>query len=354
MKERSIPGAALRRKLPQALTLAALLCGAMNASAQIQAAAPLTVRSLGQYRQHLDQLQAVVSGCKSNAALCDPALVAGDDRVELQGTQADPLGKPREAGAAAALLSRKTELHARYDWLRDALRQAKKADAGARQRLMDDDAQRLDQETRGAQGDKAAGFPHARQAADAILERPEFAAVEDTALWQRVLARFFQWLDSLFNGVARFGRTAPWFATLLEWSSVILAVAGLLAWALRMTRRQRLAIDRAAETSMQTVRAAVRDWRGTAQEQAATGNWRDAVHCLYWASIASLDTRRLWAPDNARTPREYLELLHDGASRQLLEQQTRTLERIWYGLRPAARQDYTHALALLEQIEASQ
>jgi hypothetical protein len=364
MKQRSNPGFTLGPRLARALAAAALLWGTVNAPAQdapgpnapaqMQAMGPLAVRSLAQYSEHLRQLQAVVWGCRKDVSLCNPALVGEDDRVELERTAVAPAAPARNATGAAALLAGKTELHARYDWLRDTLAQAGKVDAPARQRLTDDDAGRLDEELREMQGGQAAGFAYARQSADAILARPEFAAVEDTSLWQRALARFFQWLDSFFNGVASFGHRTPWFAPLLEWGSVALASAGLLAWAFRITRRQRLALDSAAEAPLATVRAAVRDWRRAAQERAAAENWREAVHCLYWASIASLETRRLWAPDNARTPREYLGLLHQGAPRQLLEQQTRTLERIWYGLRPAAPQDYIRALAIFEQIEASQ
>ncbi len=218
---------------------------------------------------------------------------------------------------------------------------------------MDEDTRRLTKALEEAGAGDAPGFPDARHTADAILARKEFAAVEQTSLFQRLLAHIFLWLDSLFAGVARFGERARWFGPLLEWGLVILAGAGLLAWALRISRRQRLAVQRTADAPTGSVYA-VQDWRRVAEERAAAEQWREAIHCLYWASIASLERRRIWAPDRARTPREYLGMLRDTSLRPLLERQTRSFERIWYGLQPAVAKDYNHALALLEQLEATQ
>ncbi len=343
----------VRPKLLRTLAAAALPGACAISIAQVQAAAP-SGQSLEQYSTHLRQLQTVVADCKRNSSLCEPSLVNADDRIELQPPRGAARAEARGGATGTMLLSGKTELHARYDWLRETLTEAKKADGGTRQQLMDDDAARLDEMMREMKSDDAAGFANARQSADAILARPEFAAVEETSLWQRAMARFFQWLDSLFSGVARFGKRARWFGPLLEWGSVVLAAAALLGWAFRITRRQRLALERAAERPLEVVGATVRDWRRAAQERAAAEEWREAVHCLYWASVASIERQRLWGRDTARTPREYLALLHGGTTRSLLEQQTRNFERIWYGLRPAARQDYTHSLALHEQIEAAQ
>jgi hypothetical protein len=91
-----------------------------------------------------------------------------------------------------------------------------------------------------------------------------------------------------------------------------------------------------------------------AEEHAAGGRFRDAVHCLYWASIVTLEGRRLWQPDRARTPREYLRLLDPAsATAPLLRRQTFSFETIWYGLRPAARPDYDSALELHRQLRAA-
>jgi hypothetical protein len=78
------------------------------------------------------------------------------------------------------------------------------------------------------------------------------------------------------------------------------------------------------------------------------------VHCLYWAAIVMLEGRRLWRANRARTPREYLPLLEAGSVRQrALGGLTRIFERIWYGLRPASRQDFERAQALLEELKTT-
>ncbi len=62
----------------------------------------------------------------------------------------------------------------------------------------------------------------------------------------------------------------------------------------------------------------------------------------------------MWRPNRARTPREYLPLLEAGSPRQLaLGGLTRLFERIWYGLRPAARRDFEQAQALLDELKAA-
>jgi hypothetical protein len=364
MKEQSVAasGAAqcgaircmVRRGLLRTLAAAAISGSCVISLAQVQPATTPSGRSLEQYGTHLRRLQAIVSSCKRNPSLCDPGSVDEDDRVELQDTGGAVRADARSVATRAMLLPARTEMHARYDWLRETLTEAKRADVAARQRLMEEDAVRLDEMTREMGSNDRGGFAEARQSANTILARPEFAAVEETSLWQRAMARFFQWLDSLFSGVARFGKGARWFGPLLEWGSVVLAASSLLGWAFRVTRRQRLTLERAAEGPLETIGVTVRDWRLAAQERAAAEKWREAVHCLYWASIASMERHRLWGRDTARTPREYLALLQGGTTRRLLEQQTRHFERIWYGLRPAAKEDYTRSLALHEQIEAVQ
>jgi hypothetical protein len=98
----------------------------------------------------------------------------------------------------------------------------------------------------------------------------------------------------------------------------------------------------------------VLNWMREAEDHAAAGRFRDAVHCLYWASIVALEGQRLWQPDRARTPREYLRLLDPtSATAPLLRRQTFSFETIWYGLRPAARLDYDSALELHRQLRAA-
>jgi hypothetical protein len=93
------------------------------------------------------------------------------------------------------------------------------------------------------------------------------------------------------------------------------------------------------------------DWAKQAEEFAADAEWREAVHCLYWAAIVSLEARRAWRHNPTRTPREYLRLLKPGSAQQRgLRGLTRIFERVWYGLREGRAEEYAEARALYEAL----
>jgi hypothetical protein len=100
--------------------------------------------------------------------------------------------------------------------------------------------------------------------------------------------------------------------------------------------------------------ASARDWQlwlADARRAAAAGQWREAIHFAYWASISRLESRRLWPADRARTPREYLALVAaDDPRKPLLATLTRSFERVWYGGRAAAESDYRKAEALADAL----
>jgi hypothetical protein len=96
-------------------------------------------------------------------------------------------------------------------------------------------------------------------------------------------------------------------------------------------------------------------WLKDAQAMAAKGEWRDAIHFVYWASIARLESnvasRRPWPADRARTPREYLGLLPAADPRKpTLTALTRSFERTWYGGREAESADFNAALEQAETL----
>jgi hypothetical protein len=119
-------------------------------------------------------------------------------------------------------------------------------------------------------------------------------------------------------------------------------------------QRQRLAVRLESARQLEAWEEVSRNWRIQAEERAAHHEWREAIHCLYWATIVMLEGRRYWTPNRSRTPREYLALLELGSPRwSLLREQTRVFERIWYGLNPAAQRDYENALELHEQLRVA-
>ena len=295
--------------------------------------------SLADYTAHLQSLRTLVEKCEASAEACDPAQVGDDDQVTLDGL-----------GAGANV----NQFEARYDWLRDGLKAAYDPKAKDRHANLDTAAERLDDALQEAESRQGNGFANARQKADAILSHPEFVTVSEQSIWEKVIARFFLWLDSLFNSVAKFGKRSPWIGPLLEWGLIALALTGLALWAMRAVQRQRLAVRAETHRQIEPWEEASRNWRTLAEDQAARQEWRGAIHCLYWASIVMLEGRRFWSPNRSRTPREYVALLEPGSQRwSLLRQQTRGFERIWYGLNPADASDYSNALELHEQLRAA-
>lgn len=292
--------------------------------------------TLDQYRTHLEKLRELVQSCEAKASVCDPSAVGNDEQVQMQGL-----------GVGANVNS----FEAHYDWLRDTLKSARNAGDKNRGDQLRPAESRLDEALREVSGESPAqtSVALARQRVDAILGHPEFATVREESLWDRMLAHLARWLDKLFNNVAQFGERSPWIGPVMEWGLIGIALVGLVLWAMRVLRRQRLAVRMEAARQIEPWEEAARNWRALAEEQAERGDWRDAVHCLYWASIAVLEGRNLWAANRSRTPREYVRLLEAGSQRwKLLRQQTQGFEHVWYGLNSAARQDYEHALELHE------
>ncbi len=189
-----------------------------------------------------------------------------------------------------------------------------------------------------------AQFTRARAAAERILATAEFQQPEPT-LWDRIKQVIFAFITRLFMGIDRVTSESPWVGRALEWLLFGAAAVGLLVWVLRTLQRQRLRVDLGREPAKAAEWARKRDdWRQLAEESADKGAWREAIHAVYWASIAELEGRRLWRQNPARTPREYVRLLRPGTAEQReLRGLTATLERSWYGQREGTREEFAEA-----------
>jgi len=296
--------------------------------------------TLSEYTAHLEDLRALVQKCQASAPACDPGQVGNDDHVTLQSLGSD---------------ANMNQFEARYDWLRKELKRAQDPKAKNRDGDLAAAAARLEEALQDATGQPSvSSFAEARRRADAILSHPEFVTVEEQSIWDKLIARFFLWLDGLFGNVAKFGQRSPWIGPLLEWGLISLALAGVALWAMRVFQRQRLAVQLESGRRLEAWEEASRNWRILAEERAAQHEWREAIHCVYWATIVMLEGRRYWTPNRSRTPREYVALLEAGSPRwNLLREQTRGFERIWYGLNHAAQRDYQSALDLHEQLRVT-
>ncbi|HEY6465386.1 MAG TPA: DUF4129 domain-containing protein, partial [Candidatus Acidoferrales bacterium] len=93
-----------------------------------------------------------------------------------------------------------------------------------------------------------------------------------------------------------------------------------------------------------------REWVRDAVAAADSGDYREAVHCAYWAAVARLEELKFLRRDRSRTPRESLRLLSAHTDeRTSLQKMTGHFELIWYGYRPASAADWSEAKLLLEK-----
>lgn len=283
------------------------------------------------YRAHLNALQTLVGACQASSAGCDPAKVGSDDRVEA------------------------LHFDVRWQWLRRQLQHAKDAKPDEREAAMRDALARLNEMATqsAAATDPAAQalFARARPAATAILDSPEFREVSEFSWWDRLRAKLDLWLTRIFSGVSDWTGVGATLMTILE---VVLyggAAVGLVLLLRRNLARQRLAIAGHMAPAGAAWDRESNDWAAQADESAARGDFRDAVHCLYWAAIVMLEGRRFWRHNPTRTPREYVRLLQPGSTQQgALRRLTQMFERLWYGLREAERTDYEQARSIYETL----
>jgi hypothetical protein len=359
-----IIGAPAKRAAAALLVLAA---PALARAQEIPSSSGFRDVDLGQYRQHLEELDSVVAGCAAQLQLktpppssenaCDADRVGPDDRVQgVAGT-----------GAPAR--------EVRYDWLRSVLSRAGKKESGVpavvlgahasaknqppdTNYLLDAAHQRLqiDEQQAGNPPTENPAYAGQRKSLDAILAQREYRDVTKVTVQERFRERLLEWLVNALNAImtrlAGIGARAPWIGTILE----LLLIAGaltLLVWLLvRLERNARVRLVPEIETVPGAPSA--REWQlwlKDAQISAAAGEWREAIHSVYWASISRLESRRLWPADRARTPREYLGLLRGTDPRKpTLTALTRSFERTWYGGREAASADFNAAVHLAAEL----
>ena len=287
--------------------------------------------SRSEYLAQLTHLQTLVEQCRTDPGRCDPKAVPDDE--------------PIDSGRFTI----------RWQWLRHVLEPG--ADPKAKDRLdsLDAAAKRLQDDAAEAAGSgdpqELNAVPEGRRQADAILHRPEFRRVRQSSWFQRWVAAGFLFLTKLFSGAGKYLPRLPWLPEAIEWGLLMLAAAGLLLWLGRQHRRQRLVIAADHHNAATLWQKESDNWAERARAEAGRGDWREAVHCLYWSAIVMLEGQKLWRQNRARTPREYLVLLEPGSPRRNhLNGLTRVFERIWYGLRPATQVDYQQAEALLDRL----
>jgi hypothetical protein len=349
--------------IARASALAALAaCANHSGAAPIQPVASTTVRwrdaSLDDYRKHLIELTPLVQACARARDIkgCDPVLVGPDDRIPLSNA---PNAERRMI---------------RYGWLRVLFSKAEDADQPAAKparqsasdkpalltpqpntsQLLQDAEKRLAADLAQLDNLSVAKPDHTaeRNTMKQVLAGSEFRGLQQT-ISDTVLEKVGNWLNRLFESAARLKAGSAWVGRVIVWG-FILAVCVVLVWFLvRLERRWRVRLTPDGE-SPAVGSASARDWQlwlDDARLAAADGQWREAIHFVYWASISRLESKRLWPADRARTPREYLALVAPEDPRKPgLAQLTGSFERNWYGGRSAAEGDYRRAESLANSL----
>jgi uncharacterized protein DUF4129 len=323
--------------------------------------------SVAEYEQHLQKLDGLVSNCQAQHSLkspapagndaCDPKLVGPDDRVQ------------------GAVAGDKEPRQVRYDWLRSLLARAGRGGSPAQppvlraapkeetlpptiEALLGEAHQRLQYDERqvAAPTQPSPSYSAERQTLNSILAQPAYKGISEMSTRERFLEWLDNELDKLLASLIRFGTRSPW----IVWTLRIFLILGIgtgLVWALiRIERGARVKLI--PEVVPPAARPSAREWQlwlKDAQAMAAEDRWRDAIHFLYWASIARLESgsasRRPWPADRTRTPREYLGLMPGADPRKpSLTALTWSFERTWYGGRAAASGDFSRALELAAEL----
>ncbi len=281
--------------------------------------------------------QGAAHACAVSAAACHAASLPDQERVS-------------DAPTGAFTVS--------WRWLEDALTAVKSAPAAQRIQAMQAVSAHLTElaaEAGTDVGEPPAAIGRARAAANAALARPEFRADQGPGWIERQIAHVEDWIMGLFTGMDRLGKRAPWLAPLIEWGCFGLAAAGLLWFVRQSLARQALRISLADSAALgPRGNRDSADWARMAEERAAARDWREAVHCLYWAAIAGMESRRAWKFNPTRTPREYLLLLPPNSdAHRALRALTRSFERVWYGREEAGEEEYRAALASFRALETA-
>jgi hypothetical protein len=200
--------------------------------------------------------------------------------------------------------------------------------------------------------------PDARATLDQILKRREFGAVRPPSQWDLLRERINAWLmrilSRLFENIGRH----PLGAKLLFWL-ILFAVVGWLAMMLVRFWLSRARMDELRSVGEVAFARSWQEWIRAAREAAARGEFREAVHSVYWAGITRLEDAGTISRDRTRTPREHLQLVSEAVAetaaalqmsrqRDSLAALTALFERVWYGRSHADARDFETSMRQAE------
>ena len=183
-----------------------------------------------------------------------------------------------------------------------------------------------------------------------ILDAREFRQMPGPSALQLLWQRILNYVEKQFNELSPHMPSASEAGPVFAWCVIAMVCAALGVWLYRRSRQQDLIPVR----DVIPFAPGAKGWSGwlaDARAAAAAAAWRAAIHLAFWAGVRKLESEGTWLPDRARTPREYLRAIPEwNTSRPAFDLLTRSLERCWYGGRPASQDDYTQILSALEKL----
>jgi hypothetical protein len=194
-----------------------------------------------------------------------------------------------------------------------------------------------------------AEIENARNDLKTIFERREFRGLTGPSLRDQWKARLSRWLMAKVAALLRRLHVNATVGNTFGWIVVALAFAVLGYWTWRtLSRHSRPVVT---HVGLPAATQDLRRWVDDAVAAAERGDYREAIHCAYWAGVSRLEDAGILKRDRARTPREALRLLdsHPDAKTRLGDL-TRRFELVWYGYRSVSAADWSGARLQLEQM----
>jgi len=189
-----------------------------------------------------------------------------------------------------------------------------------------------------------------RKKLDEILSSREFNRVRGPSWLELLRQRVGAWLLKQLRKISPKVPDLQNAGQIFVWTMIGLAAAVAGIWLYRLSRESMTGQPREILPFLPSSQS-WQEWLAQARAQASAGNWRDAIHLGFWAAVSRLESDGVWAPDKARTPREYLRSIPGSdLSREPFSALTRNFEASWYGARPTTEADFVQFTANLERI----
>lgn len=189
----------------------------------------------------------------------------------------------------------------------------------------------------------------ARDRLAGIFKRSEFRGLSGPGplarWWRRVMGWIGEHIAQLLKRLHLGALTGNMVAYVLIGVAVVLLALWL--WRSLAGRARQLELEFEPGEPAQDARR----WLAEARAAADRGEYREAIHCGYWAAVMHLEGLGAVPRDPSLTPRELARLLESRpGERGPFSELTARFERVWYGYRAPTAGDWESMRAQLERI----